>query len=102
ELCAGAIDSSAYGAALTPSVRCLLRRTGDLLDVGAGGGQIGAALRDPNVRWTAIEPSPAMRARLARFLPPPQIVAGSWEKVAVADAAHDTVLAATLPASFHT
>lgn len=101
ELYASAIDTSDYVAALAPQVRRLLPRTGDLLDVGAGGGQIGMALRESDARWTAIEPSAAMRARLAALAPPPQIVASTWQDAPVAEAAHDTVLAATMGAYFN-
>lgn len=100
ELYASAIDTSDYVAALAPVVRRLLPNTGHLLDIGAGGGQIGAAIRDPARLWTVIEPSPTMRARLARFLPAPEIVASGWDAADVAPARHDTVLAATMPAYF--
>jgi SAM-dependent methyltransferase len=98
ELYASAIDTSDYVARIAPQVRRLVPEVGRLLDVGAGGGQLGAALRDQP--WTAIEPSPTMRARLARLHVPPQIVARGWEHASVAPAEHDTVLAATMPAFF--
>jgi hypothetical protein len=104
DLYASAIDTSDYVAAVAPVVRRLLPETGRLLDVGAGGGQIGGAIRDPGrdpgAHWTAIEPSAAMRARLQRYAPPPRIVASGWEKATIAPRAHDTVLAATMPACF--
>ena len=100
ELYASAIDTSDYVGALAPHVRHLLPEIGDLLDIGAGGGQIGAAIREPAARWTAIEPSAAMHARLTRYSPPPNIVARTWQDAPVAAAAHDTVLAATMPAYF--
>ena len=67
ELYASAIDTSDYVAALAPLVRRAVPEIGQLLDVGAGGGQLGAALADPARSWTAIEPSPTMRARLGRL-----------------------------------
>ena len=100
ELYASAIDTSDYVAALAPVVRRLLPETGDLLDVGAGGGQIGDAIRDRGGQWTAIEPSIAMRVRLARYAPPPRIVASGWQRAGVAERTHDSVLAATMPAYF--
>jgi SAM-dependent methyltransferase len=100
ELYAAAIDTSDYVSRIAPQVRRLVPRVGRLLDVGAGGGQLGAALQDRAFSWTAIEPSPAMRRRLARLHTPPQAVAGRWEEAWVAPAGHDTVLAATMPAFF--
>ena len=100
DLYASAIDTSDYVAAAAPVVRRLLGETGDLLDLGAGGGQLGAAIRDPAAQWTAIEPSAAMRARLRRYTPPPRIVASGWEQATIDVGAHDSVLAATMPAYF--
>jgi len=100
ELYASAIDTSDYVARVAPLVRRFVPRAGELLDVGAGGGQLGAALRQRGLPWTAIEPSPTMQARLARLHGPPRIVPRGWEAAAVADQAHDTVLAATMPALF--
>lgn len=100
ELYASAIDTSDYVARVAALVRHLVPETGELLDVGAGGGQLGAALRQAPLPWTAIEPSPVMRARLARLPVPPSIVAAGWEEAAVMPGGHDTVLAATMPALF--
>ena len=100
ELYASAIDTSDYVARLAPLVRRAVPDVGRLLDVGAGGGQLGSALRDPAIPWTAIEPSPTMRARLARLPDPPRIIAAGWESADLAAAQHDTVLAATMPAFF--
>ena len=99
-LYASAIDTSNYVERLAPLIRRHASPIGDLLDVGAGGGQLGRALREPDRRWTAIEPSPTMRARLARFDDGPHLVAAGWETADVAPQAHDTVLAATLGAWF--
>lgn len=100
ELYASAIDTSDYVARVAPVVRRFVPSTGALLDVGAGGGQLGAALQDPRHGWSAIEPSPTMRARLDRMHLPPRIVPFGWESADVASGAHDTVLAATMPALF--
>jgi hypothetical protein len=100
ELYASAIDTSDYVARVVPVVRRFVSSTGELLDVGAGGGQLGAALRQPLHGWSAIEPSLPMRARLAKLHVVPRIVPLGWEAADVAPGAHDTVLAATMPALF--
>lgn len=99
-LYASAIDTSNYVERLGPLIRQHVSAIGDLLDVGAGGGQLGRALREPHRRWTAIEPNPNMRARLARFDDGPHLVDAGWQTADVAPGAHDTVLAATLGAWF--
>jgi len=98
-LYASAIDTSDYVAQLAPLVRRSVPAIGDLLDVGAGGGQLGGALRDPTCLWTAIEPSPSMQARLAVRDRPPRLVTSGWHEADVAPGSHDTVLAATMPAT---
>ena len=100
ELYASAIDTSDYVSRVAPQVRRLVPEVGRLLDVGAGGGQLGSALRDRAFPWTAIEPSPVMRVRLMSLHLPPHVVSGRWQEAWVAPAAHDTVLAATMPAFF--
>ncbi|MFD1704615.1 methyltransferase domain-containing protein [Methylopila henanensis] len=95
-LYAGGIDTSDYVAGVGGALRRLIPSVGDLLDLGAGGGQLGAALRQQGRRWTAVEPSASMRDRLARLDPAPEIVAAGWENASVAPA--DTVLAANMPA----
>jgi SAM-dependent methyltransferase len=100
ELYASAIDTSDYASAIAPLILRAVPDVGRLLDVGAGGGQLGQAIRDPAQAWTAIEPSPTMRARLVRLAAPPHIVAAGWTEADVAAGAHDTVLAATMPAYF--
>ena len=99
ELYASAIDASDYVVALAPLIRQAVPEVGHLLDVGAGGGQLGMAIHDPARSWTAIEPSPTMRARLVKLTHPPRIIAAGWEQAEVAPG-HDTVLAATMPAFF--
>ena len=98
-LYASAIDTSDYVAQLAPLVRRGVPAVGDLLDVGAGGGQLGGALRDPTHLWTAIEPSPSMRARLAALDRPPRLMTAGWHEADLAPGSHDTVLAATMPAT---
>jgi SAM-dependent methyltransferase len=98
ELYAAAIDTSDYVARVTPLVRRLVPEVGRLLDVGAGGGQLGAALAA--LPWTAIEPSATMRTRLYRLRPPPHVIATGWEAADLPSGGHDTVLAATMPAFF--
>lgn len=100
ELYASAIDTSDYVAALAPLVRRMVPEIGRLLDVGAGGGQLGQAVRDPALPWSAIEPSPTMQNRLARLSSAPQVIAAGWQSADVPAGAHDTVLAATMPAYF--
>lgn len=100
ELYASAIDTSDYVSRLAPLVRRHVPSSGKLLEVGAGGGQLGAALRDRDQPWTAIEPSPTMRRRLERLHAPPLIVASGWLDAEVGRGEHDTVLAATMPAFF--
>jgi hypothetical protein len=100
ELYASAIDTSDYVGRVAPVVRRLVPEIGELLDVGAGGGHLGAALQDRTLPWTAIEPSPAMCTRLAKLHRPPRIVAAGWQEADVAPGGHDTVLAATMPALF--
>jgi hypothetical protein len=100
ELYASAIDTSDYVSRIAPRVRRLVPDIGKLLDVGAGGGQLGASLHERAFPWTAIEPSPTMRARLQRLHVPPHVVFGRWQEAWVAPATHDTVLAATMPAFF--
>ena len=101
-LYAAAIDTSNYVARVAPLVRARVADIGDLLDVGAGGGQLGHALGDPHRRWTAIEPSASMQARLAALARPPELLACGWQSADLGPAQHDTVLAATMPAFLET
>jgi SAM-dependent methyltransferase len=100
ELYAAAIDSSDYVPRVSPLILRQVPRVGDLLDVGAGGGQLGSAIRSPDQRWTAIEPTPSMRARLARLAAPPTIIAAGWRAAEIGESQFDTVLAATIAAPF--
>jgi hypothetical protein len=99
ELYAAGVDTSDYVARVSPLVDRIAGDVGDLLDVGAGGGQLGQALRVPGRRWTAIEPSSSMRARLARLDDPPHLVVDGWDAADVPGGGHDTVLAANIAAS---
>jgi hypothetical protein len=98
ELYAAGIDTSDYVSRVTPLIRRSVGEIGDLLDIGAGGGQLGAALRAPSRSWTAIEPWAGMRARLARRDDPPHVLAVGWDAADVPAASHDTVLAANIAA----
>jgi hypothetical protein len=97
-LYAAAIDTSDFVARVAPLIHQSVRDIGDLLDIGAGGGQLRRALRAPNCRWTAIEPSSNMRARLANLKDPPHLIAEGWETTDVPFGGHDTVLAANIAA----
>jgi SAM-dependent methyltransferase len=100
-LYAAAIDTSDYVQRVAPLIRQNVAAVGDLLDVGAGGGQLGRAIRDSGHQWTAVEPSATMQARLARIADPPRIIAAGWEAADLPVQSHDTVLAASVGASLH-
>lgn len=99
-LYASGIDTSDYVPRMAPVLRRLVPDVGDLIDVGAGGGQLGAALRAPGREWIAVEPSRVMQARLAALQAPPVIVPARWEEADDRVAPADTVLAATMPGYF--
>lgn len=65
----------------------------DLLDVGAGTGAMTALLAARGARVTAVEPDARMRSILARTAPSATILAGSAERLPVADASQDAILA---------
>ncbi|MDP3256199.1 hypothetical protein [Bosea sp. (in: a-proteobacteria)] len=96
-LYASAIDGSDYVAHVAPIIRRLVPATGDLIDIGAGGGQLGAALVDPSRRWTTIEPAPVMQARLKALPNPPALIPLGWDAPDLVCAPAATVLAATMP-----
>ena len=98
ELYAAAIDTSDYVQRVAPLIKTCVPAIGDLLDVGAGGGQLGHAVRQPGRNWTALEPNPNMRARLERIADGPQIIAAGWKSANVPRLSYDTVLVATLGA----
>ena len=94
-LYATGIGSSDYVSRIAPLLSTLT--IGNLLDVGAGGGQLGTTVRERDRLWTCIEPSAAMRTRLAH-LNPSMILPHGWEDAEVAPKTHDTVLAANIAA----
>lgn len=98
ELYASGIDESDYVAKVAPVIRAMVGEIGDLIDIGAGGGQLGQALRDPGASWLAIEPAPTMRLRLQRIAPPPKILPCGWREAEIAARACDTAMAANMPA----
>ncbi len=100
-LYASAIDTSDYAERVAPLILSLSSEIGDLVDIGAGGGQLGAALLDPGSRWTTIEPSPVMQARLALRPERPLVIPFGWDDARVVCKPADTVLAATMPGYFH-
>lgn len=98
ELYASGIDTSDYVARVLPLLRDLVPEVGDLLDVGAGGGQLGNAFRADGREWAAIEPASSMRRRLERFSPPPRMIPSGWADAGASRHRYDTVLAANMPA----
>jgi hypothetical protein len=98
EIYAAAIDTSDYAEPLAAAVRRSVPSVGDLLDIGAGGGQLGGELRVFGRRWTAVEPNPNMQARLARLDQPPRVIRCGWEAAELSTNGHDTVLAASIAA----
>lgn len=98
ELYASGIDTSDYVTRIAPLLRAAIPQVGDLLDIGAGGGQLGAVLRDPGAAWTAIEPAPVMQVRLRSRVPPPTLEPVGWRESALPPGCADTVLAANMPA----
>ena len=98
ELYASGIDTSDYVARVAPLIRQVLPSRGHLLDIGAGGGQLGASLRMSGAEWTAVEPSPTMLARLGRLPTPPQVIPVEWTEARLPARGFDTVLAANMPA----
>lgn len=66
----------------------------DVVDLGAGGGQLTRSLVARGLAVTAVEPSPAMRAQFAAALPGVPVVDGSGERIPLPDADADAVLCA--------
>ena len=102
EIYASAIDASDYAERLSALVKRVVPTIGDLLDIGAGGGQLGRALRIVGRRWTAIEPNPNMTVRLSRLAGAPHVIRCGWEAAQIPRKSHDTVLAASIAAPFQT
>lgn len=95
---AAGIDTSDYVARVVPLIRAAVPSIGDLLDIGAGGGQLGARLRMPERAWTVVEPAPMMQRRLQAYDPSPHILRRGWKEADLTAACADTVLAANMPA----
>ena len=70
----------------------------EVLDVGAGTGKLTAALLAAGHRVTAVEPLAQMRAVLERTLPQAHALAGTAERLPLADASVDAV---AVGAAFH-
>jgi SAM-dependent methyltransferase len=70
----------------------------DVLDLGAGTGKLTGALLDAGHRVIAVEPLAEMRAILASTLPAARALAGTAERLPLADASVDAV---TVGAAFH-
>jgi hypothetical protein len=98
EIYAAAIDTSDYAERLAALVRRCVPSVGDLLDIGAGGGQLGQELRVFGRRWTALEPNRNMQARLACLDQPPRVIPCGWGAAELSTNGHDTVLAASIAA----
>lgn len=96
-LYASAIDTSDYVSLIAPIIRHFVPELGDLIDIGAGGGQLGSALVGSDRQWTAIEPSPVMRARLSALAHPPRIIPLGWDSAGIDCEPSTSVLAATMP-----
>jgi hypothetical protein len=99
-LYAQGIDRSDYVAAVAAKLRDVTGEVASLLDIGAGAGQLGAALCGSFSSWVALEPDPEMRERLGCLrAPQPTIVAAGWEELATSDIEpHDVSLAANIGA----
>ncbi|MFC7662271.1 hypothetical protein ACFQWF_04470 [Methylorubrum suomiense] len=98
ELYAAGIDTSDYVGRVAPRLRAAVPQIGDLLDIGAGGGQLGRAVRDPQATWTAIEPAAGMQRRLHSLIPPPYVLPLGWQQADLPPGCADTVLAANIAA----
>jgi hypothetical protein len=97
ELYAAAIDTSNYVERVAPLVRKHVPAIGHLLDVGAGGGQLGHALRETDCRWTAVEPTESMQLRLSRYRDDVEVIGCGWASADIRELEYDTVLAANIP-----
>lgn len=99
EMYATGIDASDYTARVMPLLAAVAGGPGALLDVGAGGGQLGAQLRRRFGAWLAVEPGERMRARLRGLDPAPeQIIDRGWENLDLARESVNCVLAANIAA----
>lgn len=98
DLYASGIDGSDYVGRVAPIIRRFVPDVGDLIDIGAGGGQLGAALAGNDRRWLAIEPAAVMQARLRALARPPQVIPYSWDQQGLQVERATTVFAANMPA----
>ncbi|MCP1676844.1 hypothetical protein J2T57_004017 [Natronocella acetinitrilica] len=94
-----AIQGSDYEARVGSALHTLVGATQDLLDIGAGGGQPGAALLAPNASWTAVEPTAALARHLARRPERPRVMRCTWQALpgSVTTEVYDVALAANTP-----
>jgi SAM-dependent methyltransferase len=69
-----------------------------VLDLAAGTGKLTRALRPTGARLVAVEPVAAMRAKLAESLPEARVLAGTAERIPLADGSMDAV---TVAQAFH-
>jgi SAM-dependent methyltransferase len=78
--------------------RLELRPGRTVLDLGAGTGKLTRGLVGFGARVLAVEPLPAMRARLAELVPQAEVLAGAAEAIPLPDASVDAV---TVGQAFH-
>ncbi|UYZ83137.1 hypothetical protein MTZ49_11060 [Entomomonas sp. E2T0] len=91
------VDSSDYIDSVAPLIIQTLVNIGDLLDVGAGGGQLGSSLQAQNNHWVAIEPDPYMCDRLHSYPNCTRVIPTGWKEVHnLSSQSFDTVLAANM------
>ena len=97
---ADGIDRSDYVDAVAPIIRARVGHVRSLVDVGAGAGQLGAAVCGPHSGWLALEPDPGMCTRLAaRRKPRPVVINAGWESLSANSMnPHDVSLAANIAA----
>lgn len=91
------INHSNYIQHVTPLIKRTVANIGDLLDVGAGAGQLGASLSVLGKQWVAIEPDPYMGSCLQQYSNCSQVMAKGWQEVNhLPVRSFDTVLAANM------
>jgi SAM-dependent methyltransferase len=70
------------------------RRARTVLDLAAGTGKLTRSLAEAGLKVTAVEPSAGMREQLAAAVPAAVVLAGTAEKIPLADASVDAVVVA--------
>jgi len=70
------------------------RRARTVLDLAAGTGKLTRSLAEAGLKVTAVEPSAGMREQLAAAVPAAVVLAGTAEKIPMADASVDAVVVA--------